>query len=414
VSVPTAPLGDLVTIIGGGTPRRDNDAYFRGDIPWVTPKDMKSWDIREAQINITEEAVANSATKIVSENSILIVVRSGVLKHSLPVALARRKVAINQDLKALRCGDRILPEFLARFLKHSQPEILGWVRATTADNFPIETLRELSVPLPPLVEQRRIAAILDQADDLRRKRREAIFKANSLASTILDQLLREADSNSSLKITQLDGLVRSSDRINYGVVQPGSDVEDGVPLIRVENVVDADFDSVRLKKISPKIEAQYKRSRLIGDEILVACVGSIGAIALAKNDMSGFNIARAVARIPVDPSLADRVYLSEILKTPRVQAYFKFETRAVAQPTLNIKQLCETPVWLPPLELQRAFAARVAEIDKLKAHHRAHLARLDALFASLQHRAFRGDLPAPKGETSPRDSFSQREKAAST
>ena len=75
-----------------------------------------------------------------------------------------------------------------------------------------------------------------------------------------------------------------------------------------------------------------------------------------------------------------------------VQRYFTSELRTVSQPTLNIKQLSETAVVLPPIESQREFARRVAAVEKLKATQRASLAELDTLFASLQHRAFSGDL----------------------
>ena len=99
--------------------------------------------------------------------------RSGVLKHTLPVGLAGVQVAINQDMKALLCNSDVAPDYLARFVKWKSGEILQWVRATTADNFSIDKLKQLPVPIPPLPEQRRIAAILDHADALRAKRREA-------------------------------------------------------------------------------------------------------------------------------------------------------------------------------------------------------------------------------------------------
>ena len=80
MSWPQEPIGELVTVKGGGTPRRDNEAYFRGNVPWVTPKDMKRWEICTAEISITEDAIANSASKVVPNNTVLVVVRSGVLK----------------------------------------------------------------------------------------------------------------------------------------------------------------------------------------------------------------------------------------------------------------------------------------------------------------------------------------------
>jgi type I restriction enzyme S subunit len=81
---PNVRLGDYVKIRGGGTPRRDIDRYFLGNIPWVTPKDMKVWELYDAELRITEEALRNSAAALVPANTVLLVVRSGVLKHTVP------------------------------------------------------------------------------------------------------------------------------------------------------------------------------------------------------------------------------------------------------------------------------------------------------------------------------------------
>src|SRR4051794_23800618 len=167
-------LGDVVEVKGGGTPSKANAAFWSGDIPWVSPKDMKFWEIEDAEDKITLDAIKGSATNLLPINSILIVNRSGILKHTLPVAITRRPVAINQDLKALICGPRSDPNYIARIVKAAEPIILKWVRATTADNFPIDNLRSLEIPLPALDEQRRIAAILDKADALRRMRKRAV------------------------------------------------------------------------------------------------------------------------------------------------------------------------------------------------------------------------------------------------
>jgi restriction endonuclease S subunit len=177
-----------VTIRGGGTPSRSNEEFFQGDIPWVTPKDMKKWEIDDAQLKITREAIEQSAANEIPLNTVLLVVRSGVLKHTAPVAINRRPIAINQDMKSLQCNGRLVPEYLARFLKHAEPIILSWVRATTADNYSIDKIRELPIPLPSLDDQRRIAAILDQADDLRRKRCEAFEKLREMSPCLFLEL----------------------------------------------------------------------------------------------------------------------------------------------------------------------------------------------------------------------------------
>jgi type I restriction enzyme S subunit len=296
---------------------------------------------------------------------------------------------LNQRIVKVIPASDIDTRWLFFALDHAMARIAGLGRHALVSNVALSDLRNLSINVPPLDEQRRIAAILDKADELCRKRQGALSRLKHFPSALMDGLL--GDGNAAT-VHRLDELVRRDDRINYGVVQPGPEVGQGIPLVRVENVVEDDFSRSNLKHISPQIEAQYSRSRLRGDELLVACVGSIGAVALVQTDQRGFNIARAVARIPIDPMKAERVFIAEYLKRAEIQAYFKSETRAVAQPTLNIKQLCETSLSVPALSVQRIFAARVTEINKLKAHHRAHLAKLDALFASLQHRAFRGEL----------------------
>ncbi|HLQ45860.1 MAG TPA: restriction endonuclease subunit S [Planctomycetaceae bacterium] len=103
----TVQLDDLVTIVGGGTPSKARPEYFLGHIPWVSPKDVKTWNIFDSQDHITEDAIDRSSTSLIDPGAVLVVIRSGVLKHTLPVAINRVAVTLNQDLKALVCGDRI-------------------------------------------------------------------------------------------------------------------------------------------------------------------------------------------------------------------------------------------------------------------------------------------------------------------
>lgn len=253
-------------------------------------------------------------------------------------------------------------------------------------------IRSAPIPLPPLEEQRRIAAILDQADTLRTQRRQALAHLDTLTQSLFLDMFGDPVANpKGWSFVKLDQLIREGDTINYGVIQPGDALDEGVPLVRVGDVVDGNFDPGALKRIDPTIEAAYKRSRLRGDEILVTCVGSIGVVALVDSSMTGFNIARAVSRIPASDKV-NRVFLASYLQTEHVQRYFTSELRTVSQPTLNIKQICETKVIQPPLALQQTFATRIQAIEALKATHRTALAQLDALFASLQQRAFTGVL----------------------
>ena len=285
--------------------------------------------------------------------------------------------------------------YLHHYLRLEEVRANGQRRMTGSGGqrrVPASFLADLAIPLPPLEEQRRIAAILDQAETLRTQRRTALALLDSLTQSLFLDMFGDPVANpKGWPFTRLDQLVRRDDSINYGVVQPGDALDEGVPLVRVGDVVDENFDPAALKRIDAAIEQGYKRSRLRGDEILVTCVGSIGVVALVEPSMKGFNIARAVSRIPVSAQV-NRVFLASYLRTDYVQRYFTSELRTVSQPTLNIKQICETRVIQPPLDLQQTFATRIAAIEALKATHRRALAALDALFASLQQRAFAGAL----------------------
>jgi type I restriction enzyme S subunit len=192
------------------------------------------------------------------------------------------------------------------------------------------------------------------------------------------------------QVISLKELIRQKDTINYGVVQPGGDFPGGVPVVRV-----GDFDDIPeridgLKRIDPDIERDYIRSRLKGDEILVACVGSIGKIALVSESFTGFNIVRATARVPIGKAV-NRLFLFTYLKTQYVQDYFTQETRTVSQPTLNIEHIEKTPVPIPPISEQERFAAIAQRYERLRLQQREAERQAEMLFQGLLRGAFEGE-----------------------
>lgn len=300
---------------------------------------------------------------------------------------------LNQRVCRVRARSDILDE---GYLFHLLPKALKKIEDSTAfvtvKHLSVKGIRDIDIALPPLPEQRRIATILDQADALRAKRREALAQLDSLTQSIFIEMFGDPSRNTMRWPTRhLSDLVISGDTINYGVIQPGDDVEEGIPLVRVGDLVDGHVRHDSLKKITPEIESAYKRSRLHGDEILVSCVGTIGVVVMADDSVKGFNIARAVARIRLSPGTS-REFVAAQLQTESVQRYFTQELRTVSQPTLNIKQLSETVVIWPPVLLQQEFSNRIAALRKSKFSMHSASRELDTLFASLQHRAFRGEL----------------------
>jgi type I restriction enzyme S subunit len=158
-------LGEIGRWFGGGTPSKANPNFWTGGkIPWVSPKDMKTERIADAQDHITADAVANSATSLVEKGSVLVVVRSGILKHTLPVAITEREVALNQDLKAVTPGEGVRSDYLALALKAFERDILHTCckSGTTVQNLEMPVFLRFPIPVAPEKEQRRIVAEIEK------------------------------------------------------------------------------------------------------------------------------------------------------------------------------------------------------------------------------------------------------------
>ncbi|MFB1480529.1 restriction endonuclease subunit S [Corallococcus sp. RDP092CA] len=160
---PLVPLRYLVRFLSGGTPDKGNaDFWSGGTIPWVSPKDMKVDRINDSEDHITVAALDGSATQLVPVGSVLVVVRGMILAHTLPVAVTTGPVTINQDIKALVCGQPILPEFLHAVLAGQAEWLLSQADSSAHGTKKLETevLQRFEVPCPPLDLQRRIIAAM--------------------------------------------------------------------------------------------------------------------------------------------------------------------------------------------------------------------------------------------------------------
>ena len=152
-------------IYGGGTPSKAHPEYYKdGDIPWVSAKDMKTDVLKDSQIKINQLGVDNSTARLVPVNSVIMVIRSGILKHTLPVAVNKVPITVNQDLKVFIPGERILTRFLAVQFKMQEKDILSGVRAVTADNIEFNSLKQRRMIVPPIDLQQKYLMFLERID----------------------------------------------------------------------------------------------------------------------------------------------------------------------------------------------------------------------------------------------------------
>jgi type I restriction enzyme, S subunit len=180
-------LRDDVTISGGGTPSRDRLDYYTGRIPWLTSKDMVGDYIWDTEEHITEEAIAESATKLVPAGSVLLVVKSKVLAHSLPVAIAKVPLCHGQDIKSIQCNAEMEPEFLRFLLKYNAPWLLRIARGANTEGLTLPMLNELPVPDVSVSEQRSFAGQVCLVEQERASQREALRQAEHLFQSLLNQ-----------------------------------------------------------------------------------------------------------------------------------------------------------------------------------------------------------------------------------
>ncbi len=173
------PLKYLCSFSGGGTPSKDNLSYWSdGTIPWVSPKDMKSFWINDSQDKITQSAVQGSSTNFVDVGCLLIVVRSGILQRTIPIAINTVPVTLNQDMKALSFISEMNVEFAANFILGNIPALLlEWSKeGATVESIEHEYLSSSVFPVPPFDEQLEINATIF-------KRMESFVALEQQAST---------------------------------------------------------------------------------------------------------------------------------------------------------------------------------------------------------------------------------------
>lgn len=174
-------------ILGGGTPSKSHPEYFMGTVPWVSPKDMKHVIITDSIDHITEEAIANSTTNLVPVNSVLMVIRSGILKHTLPVAINSVPVTINQDMKAFVPDSNMLTEFLMYYFKAIEPDVLAGVRGVTADNIDFKAFQKRKIIVPPLEVQKKYAIFVHCVDKSKLTIQQSLDKLEILKKALMQQ-----------------------------------------------------------------------------------------------------------------------------------------------------------------------------------------------------------------------------------
>ena len=287
---------------------------------------------------------------------------------------------------------RIDPNYLRHMLADALVEMERHLHGATMKHVNRGEFLATTIPLPPLAEQKRIAWILDAADALRAKRRKALAQLDTLLQSTFIDMFGDPVTNP-MGWEMVNG-GRVSRRLTVGiVVKPASYYQPtGVPAIRSLNVRTNKIEIASLVYVSAENnEGRLKKTRVWKDDVLLVRSGQPGTAAVVPAELDGVNAIDILILTP-DQHVAHPVYLSNYFNSAGGKRMVLGAQRGQIQKHLNVGSLRSAPIPLPPLDLQCRFSAIVESVECQKASQRAHLDELDTLFASLQSRAFRGDL----------------------
>jgi type I restriction enzyme, S subunit len=388
-------LRDVCTFRSGGTPSKSNSEFWGGDIPWISPKDMKATLLDSAQDFITLKGVENSATSLVPKGSILTVVRSGILAHTVPFAVAGRSLAFNQDIKAIQVTrGEVTSEYVFWFLRSKEPEILarGVKKGATVHSLQSGFLERLVIPILPKTEQQNIVDLLARAENIVRMRREVEQKTKEIIPALfLDMFGDPATNPKGWPIRRLGDIV---ERFEGGKnVQAGAANDSKFRILKISAVTSGVFDESESKPAPIGFDPPVHYFVRAGDVLFSRAntEALVGATAMVYSTDGRSLLPDKLWRLAwrsaenVFPS-----YMLALLQNQGVRRSLSKIASGTGGSMKNISQakLAELKLPIAPSERQRIFGESVSMIGRLLNDVNQARQLADRAFQSMLARVF--------------------------
>lgn len=363
---PLVPLSELTRRASGGTPSKANEAFWRGNIPWVSPKDMKQDVILDTEDHVSEAAVNGRATRLVPGGTLLCVVRSGILKHSLPLAITAREMTFNQDLVAIIPTDgRLDVTYLYWVLKGRSAEILekGIKPGVTVESFRAGFFSDFAIPLPPLEVQKQIVAEI-----------EGYQKVINGARAVLDHYRPHIPINPAWPLEPLSNLFSTKSGTTPARARTEYFHEGTIPWVKTLDLRDGPVTSTE-EKITPLALTDTHLSILPVGTVLVAMYGGynqIGRTGVLEIEATHNQAMTALLPTPkVDPYFLNAILVS-------AKGYWKSVANSTRKdPNITKSDVLEFKIPLPTLATQKTIVAEIEAEQALVAANRELIARFE-------------------------------------
>ena len=399
MTIPVKKISTFCKTGSGGTPSRSNNAFFEnGTIPWVKSGELKNRYITEVEEYITDFAVEKSSAKLVSKGSLLIAMYGATVGE---VSQLTFDATTNQAICNIEPDENVCDvNYLYRFLEASKSYLLSRRVGGGQPNISQGVIKDLDVPLPPLAEQRRIASILDQADELRQKRQQAIEKLDQLLQATFIEMFGDPVSNP--KGWDVKKLSELSTKVHSGNTPKGGSenyVDQGIIFLRSQNVWKNKVILDDVAYIDAETHSKMMKSSVKHEDLLMTKTGrintensSLGRAAIYLGEDDSANINGHVYLIRIKDGF-NKYFILRILTLPDYYEYIRSVcVGGIDKRQLNKEHIENFPIIQPPMELQNKFSNIVQVIESQKPKLLEQLDLAENLFKTLQQKAFNGTL----------------------
>lgn len=377
---------EVAEVVTGSTPSTKQKEYFGGEVPFVTPTELNGGiPVTKTPVTLTE--LGAKQVKVIPENSVMICCIGSLGK----IGVAGTRLATNQQINSLVFDEKIVcHRYGFHYCQTLKPLLTQLAPTTTVPIINKGRFQELQIPLPPLPEQRRIAAILDKADSIRRKRQEAgRLTEELLRSVFLDMFGDPGTNPKGWSVQQLADVVASGRIVTYGIVQAGPHKDDGVPYIRTGDIKDGKIKTEGLLRTSKEVAQSYKRSEVNTGDLVMSIRATVGTVAPLPDILDGANLTQGTARISPGPNVM-RDYLLWAIRSNASQQWIQQHVKGATFKEITLAKLRELPILVPPMHLQKKFKELSNKHNSLISNMTTSREHNDTLFNSLLQRSFKG------------------------
>lgn len=383
-----ARLDEIFDLQMGKTPSRNNADYWTdGQYDWVSIADLGSYQkyVENTKERISALAVQESGIKSVPANTVIMSFKLSLGK----TAITQEPVYTNEAIMAFIPTEKyaVLPDYFY-YLFSAKDWTKGTNRAVMGTTLNKATLGAVSITVPPIDEQRKIAAILDKVSDLIAKRRQQLDKLDEMVKARFVEIFGEPDENP--KHWQEDELSHHLKVIGGYAFKSDGFTDEGIPVLRIGNINSGHFLPVNM--VYWPDDLALARYKVFPGDLVMSLTGTVGKddygnVCILGADYDEYYLNQRNAKLSIERSL-NKCYFSELLKFPRIKKRLTGISRGIRQANISNKDILTLRVPMPPIELQEQFAAFVEQTEKTKIIISHSLEKLETLKKALMQEYF--------------------------